>query len=133
MIQSYVVLGDHGFVQILFFSDSVIESFVSIALSLPAPPLCSVLPSVVSVERGNRLEPYILLKNCQAKGNSTLFFSCVGALQRRFDLPSCVHDKFRFGQKTMMFYLFWKMNAQNSEFICKRWRQQIHVYNIIEN
>ena len=71
-------LGDLGFVQIKFFTDNVIASFVSIVLSLPAPPLCTVLPSVISVQGGNRLEQNILLKNCQAKGNSTLFFSCGG-------------------------------------------------------
>jgi hypothetical protein len=65
-------------VQILFFTDNAISSSVHVALSLPAPPICAILPNLVSAQGGTRLEQNILFRDCQAQGNATVTFSCNG-------------------------------------------------------
>lgn len=70
--------GDNRLVQVLLFTDNVISSSLSLSLILPAPPICDVLPSVISVQAGLRLEQNIMFRNCRMRGNATLVFQCGG-------------------------------------------------------
>ena len=68
----------NGFAEVVVFTDNAISSPVLIAVSLPAPPVCAVLPSVIAVEKGMRLQQTVMFKGCLVRGNATVTFMCEG-------------------------------------------------------
>ena len=86
IMSAHAFPGVGAFVQIVVFTDNMVSYPLSVSINLPAPPICDVLPSVIAVQAGMRLEQNVLFRNCRSKGNVTVAFECGGCAAERLRL-----------------------------------------------